>query len=191
MSSWRILFVSFLAFLCLHGHAQFQYQFNQDVVVISENDSLAMPWAGGLNTAQYNEIDLNMDGVDDLMIFNRDNNRVLTFIREGKKYLYTPELEHLFPEDLEHWVLLRDYNCDGRVDLFTSSIFGMSLYENISSGDQLEWLLVEETIFTEGANGQTNLQVSSSDLPGITDVDGDGDIDILAFNFASLCRKYN
>lgn len=185
MRNCRILCFLLLAIIGVPATAQFQYHFNQDVVVINDVDSLLMPWAGGLNTAQYNVIDLNLDGVGDLMIFNRDNNKVLTFIREGDRYRYSPEFEHLFPGDLEHWVLLRDYNCDGKVDLFTSSIFGMSLYENVSSGDQLEWLLIHETIFTEGSNGQTNLQVSSIDLPGIVDVDGDGDIDILAFNFAS------
>jgi len=119
--------------------AQFQYSFNQDVEVVESSRILSMPWAGGLNTAQYNAIDLDNDGLDDLMIFNRDNNKVLTFINAGDKYIYTPEFEHLFPEGLEHWVLLRDYNCDGKADIFTSSIFGMSLYENVSSPEgQLE-----------------------------------------------------
>jgi hypothetical protein len=173
-------------FLLAHGTmAQFQYHFNQEVPVVQGSNAISMGWAGGLNAGQYNAIDLDNDGIQDLMVFDRDNSKPLTFLSDGTKYTYTPEFEHLFPEGLKNWVLLRDYNCDGKADLFTSSIFGMSLYENVSSpGGQLEWSLVHETIFTEGASGQVNLQVSGLDLPGIQDVDGDGDLDILAFNFA-------
>ena len=164
--------------------SQFQYHFNQEVPVVQGSSVSTKAWAGGLNAGQYNTIDLDNDGLLDLMIFDRDNNKVLTFISDGTQYSYAPELEHLFPAGLKSWVVLKDYNCDGKADLFTSSLFGMSLYENVTSGGQLEWLLIHETIFTEGASGQVNLQVSNYDLPGIQDVDGDGDLDILAFNFA-------
>lgn len=172
--------------MTISANAQLQYHFNQEVPVVQGSSSSSMAWAGGLNAGQYNVIDLDNDGMQDLIVFERDNNKVLTFLSDGAKYTYAPEFEHLFPDGLEAWVLLRDYNCDSKTDLFTSSIFGMSLYENVSSsGGQLEWSLVHETIFTEGASGQVNLQVSSLDLPGIQDVDGDGDLDILAFNFAA------
>lgn len=186
MTIFKSVFISLALFLAANSSlAQFQYHFNQDVPVVQGDNVLAMAWAGGLNTGQYNIIDLDNDGIDDLMIFNRDNNKPLTFLSDGSNYNYAPEFEHLFPEELESWVLLRDYNCDGKADIFTSSIFGMSLYENVSSpGGPLEWLLIHETIFTEGLGGQINLQVSSLDLPAISDVDGDGDLDILAFNFA-------
>ena len=38
----------------------------------------------------------------------------------GRRWRYAPEYENLFPADLYSWVLLRDYDCDGRPDLFTS-----------------------------------------------------------------------
>jgi hypothetical protein len=180
----RLFYFIVLLLAANNAMAQFQYHFNQDVPVVQGSSIGSMAWAGGLNAGQYNTIDLDNDGLLDLMIFDRDNNKVLTFISDGSKYTYAPELEHLFPAGLKSWVVLRDYNCDGKADLFTSSLFGMSLYENVTAGGQLEWLLIHETIFTEGASGQVNLQVSSLDLPGIQDVDGDGDLDILAFNFA-------
>ncbi|MEN8251653.1 MAG: T9SS type A sorting domain-containing protein, partial [Bacteroidota bacterium] len=165
---------------------QVLYHFNQDISVIEGEQLLSMPWVGGLNTPQYNELDIDQDGNKDLVIFNRDNNKLFTFIREGSEYKYMPEYEHFFPDGLEQWVLLRDYNCDGKEDIFTSSIFGMSLYGNITEdGGNPEWELVYETIFTEGIGGQLiNLQINSMDLPGIQDVDGDGDLDVFSFNFA-------
>ena len=185
MSNRRYILIALLALLSQYSVAQFQYHFNQDIPVVQDEKLSGMAWAGGLNAGQYNVIDLDNDGIDDLIIFERDNNKILTFLADNGQYKYSPEYEHLFPDGLDQWVLLRDYNCDGKVDLFTSSIFGMSLYENISvSGGQLAWEIVYETVFTEGSNGQVNLQVSGLDLPGISDVDGDGDLDVFAFNFA-------
>ena len=44
------------------------------------------PWAGGLNACQFGEIDLNLDGIKDLFVFERFGNRILTFVNNG-----TPE----------------------------------------------------------------------------------------------------
>ena len=151
MGKKKYLFIILLMAISQLSVAQFQYRFDQDIAVVRGNNLNRMPWVGGLNASQYNVIDLDNDGADDLMIFDRDNNKALTFLAENDQYIYSPEYEHLFPAEMEAWVLLRDYNCDGKADLFTSSIFGMSLYENISaSGGPLAWELVYETIFTEG-----------------------------------------
>jgi hypothetical protein len=37
----------------------------------------------------------------------------------GRRWQYAPDYEWAFPTDLNGWVLLRDYDCDGRPDLFT------------------------------------------------------------------------
>ena len=106
-----------------HGTiAQFQYHFNQDVPVVQGSNAISMGWVGGLNAGQYSAIDLDNDGIQDLLVFDRDNNKALTFLSDGTKYTYTPEYEHLFPDGLESWVLLRDYNCDGKAscDAFAS-----------------------------------------------------------------------
>ncbi len=185
MGSKRLLVLLVFTLAGYGTLAQFQYRFNQSVPVVQGNHLLPQPWAGGITTGQYNVIDLNNDGTLDLMVFNRDNNKVLTFLQLQNKFVYAPEYEHLFPAGLEDWVLLRDFNCDGRQDLFTSSVFGMSLYANVTAADgPLQWSLVQETIFTEGPSGQINLQVSSLDLPAIVDYDADGDLDIMVFDFA-------
>lgn len=42
------------------------------------------PWAGGLNAAQFGEVDLNLDGIKDLVVFERHGNRILTFLNGGQ-----------------------------------------------------------------------------------------------------------
>lgn len=178
---WLLLFLPFHSQLV---EAQFSYTFQNDISVTEEDIALTQPFSGGFVAPQYSVIDLNLDGVDDLFVFDRASSKVSTYILLDGKYMYAPQYESLFPSGLKNWVLLRDYNCDGKKDLFTSSLFGMTLYEN-TSGTELDWVLKLQTIYTEGSNGQTNLQISGQDLPSITDVDGDGDLDILNFNFAT------
>ncbi len=176
---WSLLYF----FLVQHiVEAQFVYTFENDILVEEDGLLLNQPFSGGGIAPQFSVIDLNFDGTDDLFVFDRASNKVFTYLLKEGEYVYSPFYESFFPQGLKNWVLLRDYNCDGKMDLFTSSIFGMSLYENTSSQD-LSWSLKHQIIYTEGFNGQTNLQLNSLDLPAIVDVDGDGDLDILNFNF--------
>ncbi len=173
-----------MPFYSLPVKAQLTYTFQNDIAVTEDNILLAQPFSGGFIAPQYSIIDLNLDGINDLFIFDRSSGKISTFLFLEEKYVHAPHYESFFPTGLKNWALLRDYNCDGKMDLFTSSIFGMSLHEN-TSVDKLKFVLKPQTIFTEGSNGQTNLQVSGLDLPAIIDVDNDGDIDILNFNFAT------
>ncbi len=176
--------VFFILVLTAVSNAQFIYTFDKSLSVIENDVSLSQPFSGGFIAPQYSVIDLNLDGVNDLFVFDRASSKVFTYLFKEGEYVYEPLFESYFPQSLTNWVLLRDYNCDGKMDLFTSSIFGMSLYENTSTSE-LSWSLKYQTIYTEGSNGQTNLQVSGSDLPAIIDIDNDGDVDILNFNFAT------
>ncbi len=166
------------------SYAQFQLEYVTDVPVIVENDTLSNPWAGGLNAGQYSNIDLNRDGRLDLVVFDRTSDKLNTFLHQNGKYHYDPAYEALFPSDLRHWVLLADYDCDGKQDIFTSTSGGIRVFQNTSE-EQLSFALVADPVLTKGSSGTFNLQVNSSDIPGITDVDNDGDLDILVFDFAA------
>ena len=180
----KIVLFFFLVVTPLLNQAQFQLEYITEVPVIGENDTLRNPWAGGLNAGQYGAIDLDQDGQPDLIVFDRSSGKLNTFLRQDGQYRYDPAYEALFPADLRYWVLLADYNCDGKPDIFTSATGGIRVFEN-TSAEQLSFALVADPVITEGSSGTFNLQVNSSDIPGITDVDGDGDLDILTFDFAA------
>src|SRR5688572_5876530 len=100
--------------------AQFTYVLDQTIAVKNEDGTLlATPWAGGLNAAHYNTLDLNADGKEDLVLFDRMGDKILTFVNDQNKYRYAPEYEDFFPDEVTNWLLLRDYNCDGKKDIFT------------------------------------------------------------------------
>lgn len=182
----HILFCTFCLWLLglCPAWSQYNFKFDQSILVMVEGEILTMPWAGGLNAGQYQSIDLNLDGVEDLVVFDRTSNKINCFINEGGTYVYRPEYAHLFPKEINNWLVLADYNCDGRKDIFTSSLFGIKVYEGAVENGKLQWELVADPIYTVGFSGQVNLQVNVSDIPAIVDVDGDGDLDILVFNFA-------
>ena len=69
-------------------------------------------------------IDLDLDGTDDLLAFEKHGNRLLPFLRQGQQWLYVPEYRHGFPE-LHDWLILKDYDNDGKKDIFTYGLAGI------------------------------------------------------------------
>ena len=178
--------------------AQFSYVADQTIPVTDIDDTkLAMPWAGGLNSAQYNTMDLNGDGSDDLVLFDRMANKVITLLSHDGQYEYAPQYEIFFPTEITSWLLLRDYNCDGKKDIFTSDPLGVKVYTNITTGETPAWNQFfffsgfpnepkQPVLLTLGFSGKINLKLQDDDLPAISDVDGDGDLDIFNVRFASI-----
>lgn len=162
---------------------QFTYEFDQSIPVAIGEEMLKMPWAGGLNANQYNAMDTNGDGVDDLVIYDRTSNKVNVFVAENNDYRNAPELEYLFPEGINNWLIIKDYNCDGLPDIFTSSAFGITTYANVGDTENPVWEIDADPVNTVGISGLINLKINGDDLPAIEDIDDDGDLDILTFGF--------
>lgn len=179
----KLLFALSL-FICAGVFAQSPkfYLNNQLKFVDENNDTIPYPFIGGFVSPQFSDIDLNMDGIKDLFVFDRSGNKKMTFINKGTAnqvaYVYAPKYEYYFPE-LSNWVLLRDYNCDGLEDIFTGSEqSGYTVYKNISTKDSIKFKhIVYDLTDTTGGN----MYCLVTDVPAIDDIDGDGDLDILAF----------
>lgn len=177
------LFTFFLLGLALSIDAQ---DVNGIKVLDEENELLYYPWAGGLNSVQFGEIDLNRDGLKDLFAFDRHGNRELCFINDGiyntVSYSLRPEYVDLLPELFE-WAIFVDYNGDDKVDIFTYSPnwAGMKVYKNVSDNILKFELIVSPYLKSLYGEMYLNLLVTEVDYPGISDVDNDGDLDILTF----------
>lgn len=167
-----------------------QREYNIDVLV--EGDMLDNPWAGGLNSPQFSAMDIDMDGVDDLFVFDRSGNRLLTFIKEGAtQYRFTREYNSAFPHDLVNWVVARDFNCDGLKDLAANSQSGFKIYLNTytpENGLGFQLMPFSATNDLVPASYQFNnnpfnapVYTISPDMPSFVDYDDDGDIDVFTF----------
>ena len=179
----KLLLIKLALCLSFEILAQQGFQQSQDIIVEKNGVELLNPWAGGANVPQFSPIDLNADNILDLMVFDKNGDQINCFINHGTEgivdYHYAPEYNLKFPK-LEDWVLLRDYNCDNKIDILSSHKGGIRVYKNTSIENELSFELLD-TIKTNRGSGPTNLYVSSVDIPHIGDIDYDGDLDILTF----------
>ena len=189
------LLVAFILVVTAGINAQTNIQFlrNDSILVTQAGDTLDNPWAGGLNFCQYSSIDLDLDGKDDIFIFDRTGDRISTYLNLGglgeTKFKHAPEFVNDFPL-LQGWAILRDYNCDGLEDIFTFGAGpngGIDVYKNTSTlQNGLQFQLAQHILRANVTPNSTNIiddiKVTSVDVPAIRDVDHDGDLDILTFN---------
>jgi hypothetical protein len=193
---FQLIVLVMLSFLSTWTHAQTDYYFlRSDSVVVRFNaDTNELAWAGGLNYAQFSNIDLNFDGKQDLFVFDRTGNRHLCFLYDGPtgstKYRYAWQYESAFPA-MSNWALLYDYNCDNLPDIFTYTPGGIRVYRNTSTAGNLSFVLQVDLIKSNQLGNFVNLYVSSVDLPGLEDIDEDGDLDILTFGVFGTSIEYH
>jgi len=135
----------------------------------------------GINSAQIQTIDLTGDGKEEWVVWDINSRQLQVFEKVGEQFRIRPELSYFFPSDVSGFLVLADYDRDGRKDLFTSTALGVKAYRNNSSGSQISWALAQNFLRLEGAN---NISANNLDTPLLQDLDGDGDLDLLLFNFA-------
>jgi hypothetical protein len=187
-----LIFAFSSVFLAESRAQQPWFKMDTTTVLSLNGKNLLNPWAGGLNAAQFTKMDLNGDGVEDLVVFERTSGDLSTFLAaadpadaQKKVFRHAPSYEYLFPK-IDNWLILNDYNADGLKDLFTYTSLGITVYKQVRNGKTWSWQLVEDALYTEGLSGTVNLQVSSQDIPGIVDVDNDGDLDVITFDYSGV-----
>ena len=163
----------------------YKFAYNNDITVLKNGKILAEAWAGGLNNPQVNHLDVNFDCYKDLVIFDKANNVVRVYINDTitgePSYHYAPEYARFFPSDLTDFVLLRDYNGDGKEDIFTYLPGGIKVYKNVSDSI-LKFELLHERLPAIIFGNPSNVYTISIDYPNISDIDNDGDLDIISIN---------
>ncbi len=192
----QVVFVLISSFFNHQVIAQFSFEYNTDPRVKIGNDTLDLAWSGGLNYAQASAIDYDFDGDQDLLMFDRSSDNIQLFeqitVNGQKKYQYVYNGAQFFPADIRYRVTTVDYNQDGKMDLFAYGIGGIKVYKN--SGDAvngLQWTVAKNLLYSDYWGSSMNLYVSSSDIPAIVDVEGDGDYDILTFHIGGERLQYH
>ncbi len=178
MKKWFVALVALIPVWSL-AQSSFSFRYDQRPPISINGRSLPNSWAGGLNAPQFSTMRLNDDSREDLVVFDRTSGKVSTFLADGLGWHYAPEYEILFPT-LINWMLLVDFDGDGRKDLFTH---GVQVYRNVANKGSFSWQKVADPLQHLGFNDRVQgLYVAASDIPAITDFDEDGDIDLIAFD---------
>jgi hypothetical protein len=171
------------SFVIFSGSSQnIQYTPLNNVPVSNFKGALPNAWAGGLNSATFASFDFDLDGQEDLLVLDRQQNRPLVFLAKQNSYQYAPALSALLPP-LNRYALFYDFDKDNRKDLFTATVVGPQLYRNISTSSQLKFQLYRNPIYTRYySDSPSNMTTNVLDVPYLGDIDKDGDMDILHFN---------
>ncbi|MFN3874716.1 MAG: T9SS type A sorting domain-containing protein [Flavobacteriales bacterium] len=189
------------------AQAQSSLHFDPSVPVSRQGSSLGLAWAGGLNNPQISPIDLDGDGLKDLLLFDHSysfpsGHKAIVLLRTSGAtgatyYAPTRAYDQVPPLDRMHdWALARDYNCDGKEDLFTYSQAGFEVWKNVSDANGPAFERVSPLVYSgyvspSGTVTPANLFISQVDLPAIDDIDGDGDLDILTFSLLGTFVEYH
>jgi hypothetical protein len=192
----KIYLIALSSFLHVSLFGQFNFEFSNEIQISKNGSNLLNPFAGGLNYVQFSEIDYDFDGDLDLFAFDRTNDNIKLFqnVQIGGTRLYEIVYNgrYFFPTDLRYRVFLADYNQDGKNDIFTYGVGGIKVYKNTGNSTVgLQWELVSNLLYSQYPFSFDNLYVSSSDIPGIQDVDNDGDLDILTFSLGGSHLEYH
>jgi len=150
---------------------------------------------GGLIAPQFVAFDLDGQGPEDLIVFDRLGDVLLPFINNSTPgnptYKYAPQYTEGFPQGI-NYLKLKDYNGDGKKDMFTLplGVSGIGVYKNTSEGGNISFEQVEfnhpgslgNALQIRAGGGFTQIYVASIDIPEIIDIDDDGDLDVLNFD---------
>ncbi|HOS48520.1 MAG TPA: T9SS type A sorting domain-containing protein [Bacteroidia bacterium] len=193
----KLNFILAFCFFAIKANSQTVHLYRDTTVHVTvAGQALANAWAGGLNGAVFAEMDLNGDNIMDIIAYCSASNRIAPFINLGiykkSSYVYSPEYISRFPSNLEGWIRTYDYDSDGDLDLFSYENAGINCYRNdFNSLTGLHFSFVTNQLMTHYGTFPTNIYVSRVNVPALSDVDNDGDMDVLAFSISGSWVEYH
>lgn len=131
------------------------------------------PFGGGVYVPKAEIVDMDGNGVEDLLIVQIDG-RITLFRFDGLDYRWvTDNFDSL---NVNQWARFVDIDADGDLDLFANhSGSFLSYYENVGSAS-LPVFALRDSLVTDSL-GQSILSENQS-IPEFCDIDGDGDLDL-------------
>jgi hypothetical protein len=172
-----------------------------DTIKVSNFGSLLKnPWAGGFNFTEWSDVDIDVDGFNDLAVYDKSGDFIRFFRNDGipgvSSYTHAFQYQAAMPAAVNSWALFYDYNNDGKKDLFTYSLGngGIRVYTNHSTPGNIQFTYLKNYLLSDYLDGYPpgNTPVSSVQIPGMADIDNDGDMDVITFAVgASITMEFH
>lgn len=169
-------------FASSHAWGQERYSLQTNVEIRQDGKKVNNPFSGGMNSAQIQTLDLTGDGVEEWVIWDINSRQLQVFAKNGDQFTHLPELSYAFPEDINGFLVIEDFDGDGKGDLFTSTALGIKVYKNTSVGNNPSFEIASPVLRLDTG---PNIQANNLDTPLLQDLDSDGDLDLIIFNFAA------
>jgi len=198
----KFVYIAFIFFIGFNV-VKAQLPVGRDTITVIEGGNvLRSAWAGGLNFCSVSQVDLDLDLKPDLVLFDKVDlfsyGILRCFMNRGgvgeTKYVYDAQYSSKFPR-VEQWATFLDYDNDGRSDLFTYTLGGIKAYRNTSVTGTLSFQLRKSAILSNVTPTSspffTQIFSSSVSMPGFSDIDNDGDMDILTFSSSGVNIEYH
>ena len=190
----RLLLLVILLGIGNQSNTQTLYRMN-NVPIYHGNSSIQNPFTGGMNASIINQMDLNNDGLKDLVICQQKDerpNRIQTYINKGNaNYTYTPRYEAFFPKNLNALFFLRDFNEDKLEDLIFKVNGYFILYYSSRINDSSFVFTLYDTLESTSYDplyGKQTITPINFYSPVFRDVDKDGDVDIIYVRNGSMTK---
>lgn len=192
----RLLTLCIALFISNHAISQkLPYYLSDSLFFVDANNQL-IPKAtsGGFHCPQFSPCDLNGDGKKDIVVYDKLDGSITTYINKGGvgevKYQLDNRYAAHFPKMRAFaWMLMRDFNNDGYEDIFTIGPQSYVVYKNISYTVSGKPAFIElpalnyRNMSPSGSSIEYNaMSTPSIHLPGIYDIDFDGDLDIMSYS---------
>jgi len=187
-----ILSILVLALLSCKAFAQFQddvYRQYDSAVVMHNNTPLQLAWAGGLNNPHLAMADLNNDGLKDIVVLEDGINLTTYIATSPGNYAYNSSYEKNF-ENVTGYIKLIDFNRDNIPDLIHRGNSGVSVSYGYYKNNELKFKFYKELYYELGPNNWANVNAGPATMPGMADIDGDTDIDIISYNWSGTQITY-
>ena len=175
------IFVLIFLMIASSVYAQTVFELDQSKTIKVNGQPVSNGFSQGINSAQIQTIDLTGDGKEEWVIWDINSRQLQVFEKNGENFTIRPELSYFFPQDISGFLILADFDRDGKKDLFTSTALGIKAYKNTSQGSQISWAVAQNFLRLDGSG---NIPVNNLDTPLLQDLDQDGDLDLVIFNFA-------